>query len=259
MATPVLAVDTPTPFALEEHTLSCTTCETEYFGYWFSSKVGIDYTEYYNIHPIDGYSSDNYWMYDDASDHPSFLVHDIEAEKRENRPNFSGICPSCLDELVATKGVPIGSNPSTDDRSIPVELTTEATTFSVTVPTSLPVNLSADGTVTVADNAVISNNSGGPVKVTGIQVNGKNTWEIVEPGKNYSNVAMDKHEIGLTLNSTNTPDGGGALTLDPTNWPAIAKAESQKLVYSATLPPQSTAFTTEIAEVIFTISWDLVE
>lgn len=48
-----------------------------------------------------------------------------------------------------------------------VELTTESAQFSVTLPTSLPVHVDADGVVTVATDAKITNNSAGPVKIMG--------------------------------------------------------------------------------------------
>ena len=56
-----------------------------------------------------------------------------------------------------------------------VTLTVAAANFSVTVPTSLPVSVAADGTVTVAGtNPKIVNSGTGPVSVTGVAFAGRN-------------------------------------------------------------------------------------
>lgn len=51
--------------------------------------------------------------------------------------------------------------------------------FSVTVPYVLPISVAADGTVSVADNAAITNNSNGPIIVSSAEITGKNGWELV--------------------------------------------------------------------------------
>ena len=70
--------------------------------------------------------------------------------------------------------------------SVPVKLTTSAAVFSVTVPTAFPVNVASDGTVTVADNLEITNNSKGQIKVTGVTVTGKNGWSLVAFDKDFT-------------------------------------------------------------------------
>ena len=57
-----------------------------------------------------------------------------------------------------------------------VNLDVEAPTFSVTVPTALPINVDANGEVTTSSDAKIVNNSHGSVIVTNVTVTGKNDW-----------------------------------------------------------------------------------
>ena len=52
----------------------------------------------------------------------------------------------------------------------PVELNVATPTFSVTVPTALPVNVGTDGTVTVSTNNTIENHSHGPVEVSSVRI-----------------------------------------------------------------------------------------
>ena len=51
------------------------------------------------------------------------------------------------------------------DAEVPVELTQEASKFSVSVPTVLPVNMNSEGVITVSTNNKIINNSYGPIEV----------------------------------------------------------------------------------------------
>lgn len=66
-----------------------------------------------------------------------------------------------------------------------VELTAEAATFKVTVPTVLPYSVAADGTVSVASDAKISNLSNGPVVVTDVTAKTLDAWKLVEVGTDF--------------------------------------------------------------------------
>ncbi len=105
----------------------------------------------------------------------------------------------------------VGTSGSTG--AVPVTISAEATTFSVTVPTSIPLNVDASAAVTCADNLKIINNSAGPVEVTGISVQ-NNAWSIVSfNGGNRSALAsekVDSNELGLAL----TPDGGSQVDIN---------------------------------------------
>ncbi|HJF51519.1 MAG TPA: hypothetical protein K8V27_01185, partial [Butyricicoccus pullicaecorum] len=58
--------------------------------------------------------------------------------------------------------------------------------FQVTVPTTLPLQISSDGSVTTADDIYITNYSNGAVIVSDIAIIGKNGWETVATSKNLS-------------------------------------------------------------------------
>ena len=121
--------------------------------------------------------------------------------------------------------------------------------FQVTVPTTLPLQISSDGSVTTADDIYITNYSNGAVIVSDIAIIGKNGWETVATSKNLSIMPMDVQEFSLII------------TFDSSNWPAIAAANDSdtdrlRLEYSASIVPQSQPVIEEIADVVFTIRWN---
>ena len=75
-------------------------------------------------------------------------------------------------DLSAFDGAGVKIDATDGAGEVPVKLYAEGTTFSVTVPTSLPVSVDANGAVTVATDAKIINNSFGAVKVTDLKVVG---------------------------------------------------------------------------------------
>lgn len=85
-----------------------------------------------------------------------------------------------------------------------VQLTADATTFDVTVPTSIAIKVNADGSVTCPSaNAVkITNNSAGPIKVTNIEMN-NGTWNLVSyNGGDRSAMAaagVDSKKLGFQM------------------------------------------------------------
>jgi murein DD-endopeptidase MepM/ murein hydrolase activator NlpD len=52
----------------------------------------------------------------------------------------------------------------------PVNLAVETTNFDIIIPINLPISVAADGTVTVANDAKIVNNSYGPVVINNIKL-----------------------------------------------------------------------------------------
>ena len=135
-----------------------------------------------------------------------------------------------------------------------VTLTTAAATFSVTVPTQLPINIAADGTVTTATNAAIVNNGNGPVNVTNVSVNVKNGWAIAAWGKDFSSTPTGTKEFTMQLNGANvTTNGSVALT----GFPTIAGGDSLALTYDADAATQANAVNaTGIADVVITVGWN---
>lgn len=140
-----------------------------------------------------------------------------------------------------------------------VTLTAEAATFNVTVPTSIPLHINADGTVTCPNNIVITSASSAPVRVTNMAIN-NGDWTVVD----YDTANMASEQVGSnklalsftaggsTVKTTGTPNLG-----DP-NWGSIAaKTGSQLITIDAKASAVSSAISAEqsAATVTFTVGW----
>jgi len=145
--------------------------------------------------------------------------------------------------------------------SVPVVLTAEAATFSVTVPASLPISVDNNGVVTTAENAKIVNNSHGAVIVTGMSIKGQEGWTTVD----YDNVNMQSERVGtkkvaFEINGEKTT-GEDAISFNPLNFPKIdgkniTDTDELNITYNAKVPAQADALIDEkIVNVIFTIAW----
>lgn len=182
----------------------------------------------------------------------------------------NSFCHTCTDTIaqayLATLNTGnVSSSGSTG--SVPVALTAEATTFSVTVPTSIPLNVDASAAVTCADNLKIINNSAGPVEVTAIAVQ-NNAWSIVSfNGGNRSSLASEKvnsNKLGLALK----PSGGtqiatattGNQNLTPTDGEWVIPAGGNLPFECAGIATavSASASNVEAAKVVFTLAWKAV-
>ncbi|MDD3778453.1 MAG: hypothetical protein PHX26_00165 [Proteiniphilum sp.] len=141
-------------------------------------------------------------------------------------------------------------------------LSTEAAAFSVTVPTSLPIHVAADGTVTTATSAAIVNNSHGAVKVTGLSVSGIGDWTIV--GFDSANMPAEKvnaHKIAMSINGDKTT-ADDTITFTAANFPKLdgvnaTASDELPVTYHAKVPAQSGALdAVAVVDVTFTIGWD---
>ena len=134
--------------------------------------------------------------------------------------------------------------------SVPVTLTVsnEYRSISVTVPASLPVSV-RNGTVSVADNAKITNNSKNtPVRVTSVDVR-SGAYGI----GNYD-CFSGKNMIALKINGCPTK-GEGKLSITDTSFPEIPPMGNLALRYYVKLSGGSeNVKDLEVASVIFTIS-----
>ena len=166
----------------------------------------------------------------------------------------------CAISASAFAGVDI--NVSGGSQSVPVELTVSAATFSVTVPTALPITVDAVGNVSTADNVYIENNSHGAVCVTDMSIDGVNGWEIV----NYDTVDMVKQKVGakkisMMINGDKTT-ADDTITFTSSNFPVMdgmndSDTDKLKITYSAKLPAQIVALTQEtVANIVFVVGWD---
>lgn len=135
--------------------------------------------------------------------------------------------------------------------SIPVELYVNAATFSVTVPSVLPIDVDAGGTVYTADNAKVTNNSAGLIEVKNVDIRMANKWALSTYNSDFRAKDVDAKELGLLFNNVDAIEGDLHET-----FAAFPANTSQALKYDAKLPPQSSSTTKEqIAFVVFTIGW----
>lgn len=149
------------------------------------------------------------------------------------------------------------------DRNAVVELNTEALTFDVTVPTSLPIHVSASGEVTTADDVKIINNSHGAVTVSNVTLHSHGDWSAVDTETDLSDTPVGTKQYSMTINNETTTEAG-AITFDQENWPSIYGANDSDtdelpIIYSAAVAPQTDTVNTDVAEVVFTIGWDTVD
>lgn len=147
-----------------------------------------------------------------------------------------------------------------------VELTAEAATFSVTVPTAMPISVAADGTVTVADNLQIVNESAGAVKVSGIDLTciqswGSEDYDTMDP----TSMQVNMKRFAMEINGCKTT-GYDAITFNASAFPVLSKTgatdNSDKLAitYNAKIAPQANAMTNfQVAQVTFIIGWNTAE
>lgn len=137
-----------------------------------------------------------------------------------------------------------------------VELTADAANFKVTVPTVLPYAIAADGTVSVATDAKISNLSNGPVVVTDVTAKTLDAWELVEVGTDFQAVKVNSPQFTMTLNNDNFPAGTTSVLPLGSAWTPINGNTDFALTYSGDFAEQADIIDGEnIANVIFTISW----
>lgn len=153
-----------------------------------------------------------------------------------------------IKEITATEGT----------ASVPVTLEVEVAMFSVTLPTSLPIDVDANGIVTTASDAKIINNSNASVKVTNMAITAEEGWEIVD----FDSADMQREKAGakklaMYINGDKTT-GTDAISFTQENFPSLPAAGELSIIYDAKLPVQPTAVTEDkIATVVFTVGWSV--
>lgn len=153
-----------------------------------------------------------------------------------------------------------------------MEISSVPAAFSVTVPTTLPVEMDAQGETTVADNVYIVNNSYGPVRVKSCTVTPGPGWSLVTFG-DKSTIAGEKVnsckagiQIKLgegTAHGTSGTESTQALFSAPENgcyMSGCENAETAKThvgydaIISASIRPNENI---TIANVVFVVEWDM--
>lgn len=152
-------------------------------------------------------------------------------------------------------------NTAGGDSSVPVTLTSTAATFSVTVPTALPITVSADGTVTTANDVKIINNSPGAVKVTNMTISSGEWTEVDYDTIDVAALQTDSYVLAMNINGDKTT-ADDSITFTPTNWPKMdgknaTTSDELPITYDAKLSIQTAENNdVTIATVVFTIGWD---
>ena len=137
-------------------------------------------------------------------------------------------------------------------QNVPVELTQDSTTFSVIVPTVLPVSVDGMGEVTVSTNNKIVNNSFGPVEVKSVKVDPQNDWELFAFTTDFKQLKVGSKSFGFQINGMNVNTNGNCLA----NFDIIEGNSEISFTYDAKIAPQNREVNREsIANVIFTVGW----
>lgn len=219
------------------------------------SLTPVSVESVYGVHDIDGmttlYQTNNeYWLFDMPSSSSASCV---------------GYCPYKIKDVLTAEGLIDSTksvDPSTGSASVPVNVTREAATFSVTVPTRLPITVDADGNVTTATDAAIINNSGAPVAVKSVEVIGQNKWEIAPYDKvTIRSLPVNTMSFGLRI------ELGGIASATSINGPSeilaynsnidIDRQQKLTITYDALIPAQEKGIrNTQIANVVYTIAWE---
>ena len=134
---------------------------------------------------------------------------------------------------------------------IPLDLTIHPMTFSVTVPSNLPVEVESDGTVIVSTDNKIINNSNGPVEVTDISISVASDWYLTNFDTDFTKMNVDTRQLGMTFNGLDVRDNKDLASSIGT----IGPNSSKSFTYDVRLATQSVNMSTTIASVIITIGW----
>ena len=185
----------------------------------------------------------------------------VAASAASNEATVSGGTATSAVSLSSTADGSIGGDPA-------------ATKMSVTVPTVLPIAVGTDGTVSVATDAKIVNNSYGAVKVETVSIQAGSNWSLTAFGDKatLSGEKVDSNKLGfaITLGSSaqKATDASNGSTQTLLNgavegcfMTGVGDTTGNTIAvnYNAIVTPVSEAVTnTSIASVLFVIQWDSV-
>ncbi len=185
----------------------------------------------------------------------------VAASAASNEATVSGGTATSAVSLSSTADGSIGGDPA-------------ATKMSVTVPTVLPIAVGTDGTVSVATDTKIVNNSYGAVKVETVSIQAGSNWSLTAFGDKatLAGEKVDSNKLGFAI----TLGGGAQKATDASNASAqtllngavegcfmtgVGDTTGNTIAvnYNAIVTPVSEAVTnTSIASVLFVIQWDAV-
>lgn len=217
------------------------------------SLTPVSVESVYGVHDIDGMTTlyqvgNEYWLFDMPSSSSDSCV---------------GYCPYKIKDVLTAEGLIDSTksvDPTTGSASVPVNVTREAATFSVVVPTTLPISVDADGNVTTATDATIINNSSAPVAVTKVELASLSDWTLAAYSRDILNLPVDAKQFGLQMNigdkTVATSNSGTSDVLSDSLNARIVKGQNCAVTYNALFPAQTAAVSdTQIANVVFTVGW----
>lgn len=219
------------------------------------SLTPVSVESVYGVHDIDGMTTlyqvgNEYWLFDMPSSSDSSV-------------SCVGYCPYKIKDVLTAEGLIDSTksvDPTTGSASVPVNVTREAATFSVVVPTTLPISVDADGNVTTATDATIINNSSAPVAVTKVELASLSDWTLAAYSRDILNLPVDAKQFGLQMNigdkTVATSNSGTSDVLSDSLNARIVKGQNCAVTYNALFPAQTAAISnTQIANVVFTVGW----
>ena len=219
---------------------TCSICGNRfaYGAYYYDGDM--TYQQYYSVNDIDDLTNGGIVYFSRGSG----------GSLRAARYKGEYICQSCLEAKIADykanyrEGTSVDS--ATGAASVPVTVTREAATFSVTV--------------TTATDAAINNNSGAPVAVTKVELTSQSNWTLAAYSRDILNLPVDTKQFGLQMNIGNktvaTSNRGTSDILSDSLNARIAKGQNCAVTYNALFPAQTAAVSgTRIANVVFTVAW----
>ena len=245
----------PLPNRITVTCYNCSSPEGSSHSHLFSrqSLTPVSVESVYGVHDIDGMTTlyqvgNEYWLFDMPSSSSDSCV---------------GYCPYKIKDVLTAEGLIDSTksvDPTTESASVPVTVTREAATFSVTVPTTLPISVDANGNVTTATDAAINNNSGAPAAVTKVELASLSDWTLAAYSRDILNLPVDTRQFGLQMNigdkTIATSNRGTSDVLSDSLNARIAKGQNCAVTYNALFPAQTTAVSgTRIANVVFTVAW----
>ena len=210
----------------------------------------------YGVHDIDGMTTlyqvgNEYWLFD------------MPSSSSDPSVSCVGYCPYKIKDVLTAEGLIDSTksvDPTTGSASVPVNVTREAATFSVVVPTTLPISVDADGNVTTATDASIINNSSAPVAVTKVELASLSDWTLAAYSRDILNLPVDAKQFGLQMNigdkTVATSNSGTSDVLSDSLNARIVKGQNCAVTYNALFPARTAAVSdTQIANVVFTVGW----
>ncbi len=137
-----------------------------------------------------------------------------------------------------------------------ISFVSEPTIFSVTVPTTIVVEKTRDGQITVPSNLAIVNNSYGPVEVSGIEIIPQSGWGVVDKDASMNVFKVTDKRFSLGINDDWISADTCADFISEQNWPAIPGHASMPLDLNVDISTIASALNNaEICTIVITVRW----